>query len=302
MATNIKARRLLSDLFKQGQEVRFGVDDQGNPVGRVGPFVNDKGKKIPLKDGQEVAMWVQPPDPVQRDMAIRAGQGKRAAALVRAKRHEDSEEHLTILAFLADMSEDTLIEYVLAGDTIERHNEAEREVLARDEWKDMTQYQEAMRQFLDMTEEELEDNEDYEALMELDDKYARDVSERESELTDAQREALKMLPREVVEKKALAKRAEIVGSQAFMAEYEKQMLYFSVRDPEAPDKLWFESADELAAQHEKVRDTINEALTPFIAESAEAKNWPRAAAGSDSSELPVNPETSDSSTPKEQIA
>lgn len=303
MATNIKARRLLNDLFKEGIEVRFGRDESGQPTGKVGPFVNEKtGKKIPLKEGEEVAMFIRPPDPVQRDMAIRAAQGKRAAALVRAKRNEDSEEHLTILAFLADMSDETLIDYVVIGDTAERTQEAEREVLARDEWKDMTAYQDALRGFADMTDEELEGNEEYEAILELDEKFGRDVDEREAELREAQREALGYLPREVVEKKAMTKRAEIVGSQAFMAEYEQQMLYFSCRDSENNDKLFFESVHELASQSDTVRQTIQEALVPFISDTGEAKNLQRAVSGSDSSELPDSPETSDSSTREEQIA
>lgn len=298
---NIKARRLLSELFKEGTEVRFWKGEDGKPTGKVGPFENDKGKRIPPKD-TEVAMFVRPPDPVQRDMAIRSAQGRRASALVKAKRDENSEEYLTIMAFLADMSDETLIEYVVTGDTPNRRQEAEREVLSRDEWKDMTQYQEAMRQFLEMSPEELEGNEEYEALLNLDDKFAQQISEREEELTDAQREALGFLPREQVERKALEKRAEVVGSQAFMAEYEKQMLFYSVREVDATDKLFFDSAQDLAAQPDQVRELIEEALVPYISEAGEAKNSPRAASGSDSSELPDSPETSDSSTREEQIA
>lgn len=301
-ATNIQARRLLSDLFKEGTEIRFWADENGKPVGKIGPFVDDKGKRIPPKEGKEVAMFVRPPDPVQRDMAIRAGQGKRAAALVKAKRDEDSEEHLTIMAFLSDMSDETLIDYVVVADAMERRQEAEREILATEEWKDMTSYQEAMQQFMAMSEEELEDNEEYQAMLELDEKFGQQVADREYELTEAQREALRLLPREAVEQKALKKRAEIVGSQAFMAEYERQMLYFSVRDVDNTDKLFFADPGDLASQPDAVRTLIEEALVPYISETGDAKNSPRAASGSDLSELPANPETSDSSTPKEQIA
>jgi hypothetical protein len=298
---NIRARRLLSDLFKEGVEVRFWRGEDGKPVGKIGPFLDEHGKRIPPTD-EEVAMYVTPPDPVQRDMAIRSGQGKRAAALVKAKRDENSEEYLTIMAFLADMSDESLIEYVVLGDTAERRAEAEREVLAYDEWKDMTAYQEAMRQFVEMEPEQLVDNEEYEALMELDEKYGNQVADRERELADAQREALGMIPREQVERKALEKRANIVGSQAFMAEYERMMLYFSIRDADAQDKLFFADADEASAQPDQVRELLEEALLPYITETGEAKNLQRAASGSDSSELPANPETSDSSTQKELTA
>jgi hypothetical protein len=302
MATNIKARRLLSDLFKEGTEVRFWKGEDG-PTGKIGPFVDEKtGKKIPVKEGKEVAMFIRPPDPVQRDMAIRSAQAKRAAAMVKAKRDEDSAEHLTIMAFLADMSDETLIDYVVIGDIAERRQEAEREVLSRDEWKDMTQYQDAMRQFLDKPAEELEGNEEYEALLELDKKFGDQIIARETELAEAQREALRFLDRSVVEKKALSKRAEMVGSQAFMDEYEKQMMFYSIRDPDDDSKLFFEKVDEVASQPDPVRELIEEALLPYISDSGEAKNLSRAVSGSASSELPDSQETSDSSTREEQTA
>lgn len=298
---NIKQRRQLTELFKQGVEIRFGPGPDGKPLGKIGPFVNDHGARIAPK-GDEVAMFVRPPDPVQRDMAIRAAQGRRAAALVRAKRDEESEEHLTILAFLSDMSDETLIEYVVAADTNLRRQEAEREVLALDEWKDMTSYQEAMSHFASLEEHELEENDEYEALLDLDEKYGKQITAREIELTDAQREALGFLQRDQVERKALEKRAEIVGSQAFMAEYEKQMLFYSVRDHDKTHELFFENANELASQPDEVRELINEAIMPFISETGEAKNSQRAADGSSSSALPDAPETSDSSTPEAATA
>lgn len=300
--TNIKKRKLLSELYKKGVEIRFATDpNTGVPVGKIGPFLDDNGRAIPCPD-DTVAMFIRPPDPLQRDMAMRAGQGKRAAALVKAKRDENSEEFLTITAFLADMSDETLIDYVLLGDQSMRRSEAEREILALEEWKEMANYQEAMRQFDEMPAEELEDNEEWKALLELDDKYAKQVAERELQLSDAQRDSMRFLQREQVEKKALDKRAEMVGSQAFMNEYERQMLYFSVRDAENIDQLFFESATELAMQPDEVRDVINEALLPFITDSAEAKNSQGAASGSDSSVPPVKQETSAASTPEEQIA
>lgn len=302
MATNIKSRRLLSELFKTGVEIRFGADENGNTVGKVGPFVDDDGRPIPRKEGREVAMFVRPPDPLQREMAMRSAQAKRAASLVRAKRDEDSEEHLTILAFLADMSDETLVEYVLAAEQMERHSEAEREVLGLDEWKDFTALQDAFREYEDKEPEELEGDAEFQALMELDEKFGVQVTEREKQLTNAQREALGFLQREQVERKALEKRAELVGSQAFMHEYDRQMLYYSVRDPDKIDELFFENATELASQPDEVRDLISDALAPFISEAGEAKNSPRAASSSDSSALPANPETSATSSPEEPTA
>lgn len=301
---NIKARRLLSDLYKRGVEVRFGRDPDGKPRGSIAPkgeglFVDDEGRPIPLKAG-EIQMWVQSPSPLHREMAMRDAQAARARALVRAKRDENSEEHLTIMAFLADMSDDTLVDYMLVQRQQDRRHEAMREVLAEDEWKDMTSYQDAMRQYEedDRPQEELDKDPEYTALMELDVKFGDQVRARETELLEAERQALSMRSRGDIEKKALEKRAELVGTQAFMAEYEKQMLFYSVRDFEDNGVLFFESARELAEAADEIRTTIQDAMVPFISDVSEAKNSPGAASGSTSSEPPSEPEISAASTPE----
>lgn len=305
MAKNIQARRKLSELYKKGVEVRFGLDPEtGEPVERIGPFISEEtGRRIPPTE-DDVVVFVRPPDPLQRDMAIREGNARRARAVVKAKRDEDSEEHLTIMAFLADMSDDTLIDYVLLGEESLRMAEAQREILALEEWKDMEAYQDAMRQFDEMDADELEGNEEWEGLLELDRKFGKQVIDRERELREAQRDVFKMIlnsqGRGALEKKALEKRSELVGTQAFLDEYQIQMLWFSVRDYDNTGELFFESAKELASQPQSVLDILNEALLPFISGAEQAKNSPRAASGSEQSVPPRKPETSEASTPQEQ--
>jgi len=302
--TNIKARRLLSDLYRRGVEVRFGRGPDGKPHGSVAPkgdgyFVDDEDKPIPPEPG-EIQMWIQSPSPLQREMAMRDAQAARARALVRAKRDENSEEHLTIMAFLADMSDETLIDYVLIQGQSERQSTAIREVLGEDEWKEMTSYQDALRQFEEdeRSLEELEQDPEHQALMELDLKFGDQVGKRERELEDAERAVLQLRLRGDVERKALEKRAELVGTQAFMAEYERQMLFYSVRDFEDNGALFFESARQLAEADDQIRTTIQDAMVPFISDATEAKNSQGVASGSDSSEPPNAPETSAASTPE----
>jgi len=302
---NIRARRMLSDLFAEGVEIRFGRDEEGNSWGKIGPFLDSRGDRAALPDDQ-VAMYIRPADPLQRDMSMREANARRARALVRAKRDKDSEEHLTIVAFLTDMSDETLIDYILMGDTQYRQAEAEREILAMDEWKEMDAYQDAMRQFDNVPVEDLADNEEWEALLELDRKYGKQLTDREKELRDAQREVLRMQTnagqRQELENKALERRAELVGTQAFMDEYELCMQFYSVRDVDDNSKTFFDKPEELAQQPQVVRDTINEALLPFITDVESAKNSRRAVSGSEPSEPPSKPETSEPSTPEAQTA
>lgn len=291
MARNIAARRKLSDLFRVGVELRFGPDG-----GRIGPFVEEDG--TPSKLGEhEVAMWIAPPSPLQREMSLREANAKRARALINTKREDESEEHLTGLAFLADMSTETLADYLLLTDQDERRGEAIRDVLSRDEWEDITALQDAMRQFDEAKTPE--DDPEYAAVLKRDQAYGDQVQEREFQITEASRETLLMLGRDVLEKRGLEKRAELVGSQAFMQEYERQMAFCSVREIGNHDLLFFESELEYADQDDIIRDTIEQALLKFITDGTEAKNSQRVASSLDSSTPPSEPEISESSTPEE---
>ena len=285
----------------EGVEVRFGKDPEtGKPKGWIGPFLKENGHTLVCPEDQ-IQLFVRPPDPLQRDMAMREANAKRARALVKSKRDHDSEEHLTILAFLADMSEETLIDYVIQSDQNKRRAEAEREVLSLEEWKEMEAYQDAMRQFDEMDPEELEGNEEWEAMLALDQKYVSQIEEREGDLRETQREVLRMQVgsnREEVERRALDRRAELVGTQAFLNEYQVQMLYYSVRQYDDKSKLFFENVRDVASQPDVFQEILNEALLPFIAEAEEAKNSPRAESGSEQSEPPKKPETSEASTPQ----
>lgn len=269
---NIKARRALTDLYKRGVEVRFGVNPEtGQPEGKIGPFKDDDGNEIPASP-EQVCMFVRTPNSLQREQALRDGNAKRARALINAKRHVDSEEHLTTMAFLADMDDETLFDYVVIGNAVERRQEAVREVLGQDEWKDMTDLQDAMRQFEEMSEEERAADEEWASLLERDREFGDQVAEREKDLMESERESLRILGRDRAEKQALERRSELVGTQAFMTEYERQMLFYSVRTVEDDGVLFFESARQLAEQEDEVRELLAEALMPYISDGSDAKN------------------------------
>jgi hypothetical protein len=290
VARNIAARRKLSELYVRGVEVRFDSDG-----GHIGPFEDDDGNPIPVRDDQ-VAIWVQPPSPLQREMAMRDAQAQRARSLLRTMRDSESEEYLTGMVFVAEMDDPTLVDYILLHETEQRRQEAVRDVLRLDEWKDFASYQEAMRKFDEDGADE--DDPEYAELLRLDLKYGEQVSKRESELTDSARDVLMMLGRERQERKALDLRKEVVGSQAFMHEYELQMTYYGVRDVKDHNQLFFDTVKEWAEQDEEIRATVGEALMRFIGEAGEAKNLPRVADGSEPSEPPSKPETSAASTPE----
>lgn len=298
----IEQRRALDDLFMEGEEVRFGRDPETKePWAKVGPFRDDHDERIPPEPGT-ICMFVRPPNPVQREEAMRNANARRARALVKTQRDKDSEEHLTSMAYLVDMSDETLVDYVIMAKTAERTAEAERDVLSREEWKEMTSYQDAARQFAEMTPEQLENDPEWAAFSELEERYSRQIAERELQIQDAERSILTSIPRERVEEQALKKRSEFIGSQAFLNEYQRWMNYYSAREFDDSTLLFFTNVDDWATAHETIKEAVAEAMEPFITDGAEAKNSSRAAPGSDLSVLPETPETSESSTPEAQSA
>jgi hypothetical protein len=287
VGTNIKARKKLSALYVRGVEIRFG------PSGaKTGPFKDDE----PLTD-EEVAVWVQPPSPLHREMALRDANASRARSLLNVRRNPESEEALTANAFVSEMSDDTLIEYVLDFEAERRRNEAIREVLAREEWKDIEALRDAMRQYEDGDRAEDPDDPEWVALMQADKRYGDDVFERSVELYEADKEAIKMLGRAAWERRAIEKRTELAGSQVFLTEYERQMCFYSVRTIEDHGVLFFESVREFSEQDDVVRDAITTALTQFIQDAMDPKASPGEGDGSTQSTPPNEPETSESSTP-----
>lgn len=270
----IKARRRLSDLYKRGVEIRFGGryghEGQVAPTGE-GRFIDEEtGEPDPLDEENEVAIWIQPPSPLQRDEAIRDANAARARAVLRTRREEDSEEHLQALEFIETMSDETLFDYVITGEVEERRNEAIREVLADEEWSDITELQESMRIFQEEGREE--DDPEVKDLAAREEELQRQVGKREDELREAAYEALQMQGREAAKKKAIERRSELVASRAFMVEYERRMTFYSCRDVEDSTLLFFDSPLEFAAQDDHVLELISAALNPFISDGGDAKN------------------------------
>ncbi len=299
MARNIDARRKLSDLYRRGVYVRFGPEG-----GRVGRLDKPSAEAFddPLRD-DEVEVYVCPPSPLQRQQALSDAQAARAKALIRLKRDHDSEEYLTTMAFIVQMSDSTLTDYILEATAEDRRQEAVRDVLALEEWADMVDLQDAMRTFDELGDDLDENDPDYVAVMKRDAEYGNQVHKRLRELIESEREGLNMQSRDVRERKALEKRGELVANQRFMEAYQLSMTWHAVRVPEPPNTaLFFENPRQFQEQPDEVQQALRDASVLFITEEGEAKNSPGAASGSEQSEPPEAQEISAASTPEAATA
>jgi hypothetical protein len=282
---NIAARKRLAALYERGVELRFTADGVAK-----GPFDE------PLDEDKGVAIWIAPPSPLQRQQALNEASASRARATLRARREDDSAEALAANAFLASMGHATLVDYVLTIGESDRRTQAQREVLALEEWEDFTALRDAMRQWDDAGNP---DDDEWRPLVDRDREFGRQVNAAADRLREAARETLDSLPRAELERRAFDKRIDLVSSQAFMSTFEEWMMYYSCRDDRDHSELFFDSPEDLADSDQQIQDNVADAVAEFIQDPAEAKNSQGAASGSEPSELPEEPETSEASTPEE---
>jgi hypothetical protein len=253
-STNIQARRRLAELYARGQEVRFGPE--GKRASEEPP------------DADDVVVWVQPPSPLQRDMAIREAQAARSRVTLGA-RDTTSVEAQSARSFVYEIKDDDLVEYCLALGESERQNEARRRVLSREEWKDIDSMRDAVRQW---SEAGFPEGPEWDGLREKDRAFGAAVQVELDDIEAIDKETLQSMNRSFLEKKAFDRRIEIMGTAEFMRMYELWMLYFACRDPEDHAELFFERPEEIREYPDFVGEALLEVMNEFITESSDAKN------------------------------
>jgi hypothetical protein len=283
--TRIDKRKKLDALFDRGGYVRLNSDSQGRPI--VDPEVESPN---------DVLVWVGPPSPLQREMAIRDAQASRARAVLQARNDESSDTWATIRAFIASMSKEELIEFIIDLNETDYIAQARRDVLVEKQWEDFNQLRDAMRNYEDAGSPA--GDPEWEPLLERNRDFADQVLARADVLEGDARGGYKFMPRANLEEKAVDLRIEQAASSAFMVAYEENMLFYSCRDDEDHKALYFDSVDDMKSQPQEMQDGLARKLASFITDAGEAKNLQGVVPGSTSSEPPASPETSESSTPE----
>lgn len=251
----IEKRNRLEKLFERGEYVHFNAD----------------GSIAAADSGQWVErIYVASPNPFQRDQALREGQAARALVVLDARENAGTKEWLEVRSFIAALDQEELIEFVLNSKTVERLNEARRDVLVEDEWNDYNQLRDAMRQYED--EGYPVDDPKWDSLRQRDLDFAQQVSDQADELRATEKESLKMLPREALEKRAVDIRVESAGSVAFVREYENWMMLYAVRDADDTNELLYDELVDFKSSPRHLQNAVAETLANYIDESAEAKN------------------------------
>lgn len=284
----LQKRQKLSALFERGKEIRFFEGGH-----KVGPFLDDEGHPIPLGD-EEIAVWVAPPNPMQREEAIRESQAIRAKATLNARRIETSKEYEQVESVVANATKEELIDQILQMDDSDRHRRASRDLLAEEEWEDIDDLRDALRKFEEEGAEE--DDEEWKGVLEREAEFDRQLRKLVADLRAAQEEALGIMDRDVLEERCRDRSIDLLGTQVFLDEYESQMLLFACRDDEDHSRLFFDSIESLRSSPAEVQMACSQILAEFISDPGEAKNSQGVAPSSEQSELPAEPEISEVST------
>lgn len=277
---NITKRRRLAALFERGRLVHF-----------------DSSGEVPEPTDTSLSVWVGPPNPLQREQALREAQATRSRTILRAR--DDSDEGSEANAargMLASLEDEGAIDVLQMMDEQNTLAEARRRVLGEKEWDDFNALRDGMRQWEEAGQPE--DDPEWAPLLEKDRLFGEQVSKVAEELRTSEAEGLKLLGRHEVEKRIIDRTIERVGSTAFVAAYETWMLYYAIRDDEDHNLLFFEHPDELKELPDKIQEALQAVYDEFLTDPSEIKNSQGAVSSSDSQAPPVEPATSNGSGPE----
>lgn len=256
--TRLQKRKKLEALFDRGGYVRFNRDADGRPL--INPEPSDT----------DMLIWVGPPSPFQREMAVREAQAHRARVMLEARDDADSAAWVTIRSFIRSLNIDGLVDYILELDDQDFYTQARRDILQQKEWEDVNALRDAIRQYEEAGSPQ--GDPEWEPVLQRDREFTRQVIERAEELRDDARAGYLHMPRAELETKASEKRVEQAGSAAFMTSYEEWMMFYACRDDEDHSELYFESKDDVKKLPLTVQGALAEKLGEFIADAGEAKN------------------------------
>lgn len=267
-------RRKLTDLYKVGKEIAIGDDD---------------GK---------VSVWLQKLSPVEQETALKRAAAARAR-LVAAFRDKESEDYLAERGAVEEYGElDVLIELVAVEDLADKRFAIEEKLGAEDEWA-KEGYLESLYEAWNGDEETeglrrayAEDPEDpealkvFEELSRFDDLVQKEVDlvyeDLKAEWADADLAT--------IQEKACDILIERKASQHFLDEFQKQQLYFAVRETTDHKQRHFSNPDEVLEVDAHVSQQLIEQFDAMSVEVTEGK---------DSQEVPTSSTSSKQSDPEE---
>lgn len=282
-------RKRLTDLYKRGKTITI-----------VGPDAEN------VNDGVEV--WIQKPNPTEMESIHRRANAKKAL-IVKSGEDETSEIFLAAWAESRDfLNKETLITLALYEDLGSARMRANAEIADEKEWKEEDYLQGLLdlwqgdpeqgdfglsEVWTSMPEEWDESDFSSEEVARMNEaKHVFSELERFDSQVEkalkAEEERLRVdwasRDDEFVVRAAVKELVRQQANQAFVDEYDRQLMYYTVREPDDHKKRYFANMAEIDDLEEGVKDQLKLAMNSLLVDVVEGKDSPVTPTSSDSSE------------------
>lgn len=236
-------------------------------------------------------------NPLEHEKAIRKA-GAAKAQILLSQRDRDSDVWQEAMTDVSELGgRDALIEYVVAEDAVKIRESREAELCFAEEWKKdgyLEGLREAWDKLSDVYAEDPENEEASRVFLELK-RFADQVdAEVESEVEGLKRD-LADVPLEELQEKVIDRVLDLRAGLAWLREYRRCEIFFSVRDPEDHNKHYFLEREDVDRLSVEVFRKLAESYEDLMVAPTEGKDSGKTPTSLPSSEPPNEEETPASS-------
>ena len=265
-----------------------------------------RGRELEITDGEgpAVKIWLNKLNEIERESVIRRASAAKARLMIDA----DDEQSDLFNSVYADTrsgitARSELILFLIADDAAAARRRIEAEISANEETWGKDEYLQGLvdswigdenNEGLSATIVEEPDDPDANRVRAELDRFEEEVRTRVEVEIQALQKDWEDVALDVLWRKSAHKILEHRAEEEFVREYQRQQLFYAVREPDSHRKRYFATVQEIDDIDEDLRKHLTEQYETLIVPPLEGKDSPPQA---DSSELsaPPEPETSEAS-------
>lgn len=262
----------LTELFTHGQEVTLSV------------YANNQN--------YEIEVWMQRPNPVQRDKAQKMARAKRAASKAAMVSGEDA---LSVESEIDEMEKEEICKSIIEFSANDLEEQAKNEVLydkeigsdwtaeGHDYFSLLEAHGNRMNELLEFNESleegqeeqfiEVSKDEELVAIMDLIEKFETEKKERLVLIKEAKTEALMRRKESELRKEFKKKWVDVEAGLAYYQEYRLWMLYYAIRNTDNHSQFYFDAPGDVLELPQMVQVQFFSAYEAIDMGIEDIKNW-----------------------------
>lgn len=266
-----------------------------------------RGRDLNVDDGSEdpVKIWLQKLNGIDRDAVIRRANAAKARYLMEAD-DEESDAFIEMYGQVREFDKSSLMGIITAEDIVRARGRIEAQMATDEEGWGKDGYLQGLYDSWTGDDENpglrdrrLEDPDDPEAQQVLDEltRFELELGDTvrlEAEHLDAQWESR---PDDAVWRAAAKQMIKHQSEEVFVREYQRQVVFHSVREPDAHSRRHFESLAEVDDLDPNVKSFLTDQCMLLMVETSEGKDSRASQDSSNSSASPAEVEASPNSGP-----